>query len=125
MPTTGNPTECGGMMITLPISGACAGDANPDFWFPEVPKGRPSIRKTKILVDQINYAIDICNGCINRDECLDEGTKQENIAFGIWGGLMAGERIRLTDMPEEGYTPQSDEGLALEFTVRMEPWVRW
>lgn len=117
--------ECGAMMITIPIKGACTGDANPDFWFPEIPNGRPTIAKIQLLADQTNYAIGICNGCPEREECLDQGMRDNNLSFGIWGGLMAGERIQLLDKTIDDFPRASDEASALDFSARMEPWIRW
>jgi len=117
--------RCGVVMITIPIKGACTNDANPDFWFPEIPNGRPTIAKVQLLADQTSYAIDLCNGCTEQKTCLSEGMKDENLPFGIWGGLMAGERIKLTGKTIDDFHPTSDEANALSFSTRMEPWIRW
>jgi hypothetical protein len=116
-----NPTECGEMMISNVIAGACVGDTNPDAWFPEYTVGRPTPEKMKVLVDDIHYAINICGKCTESEACLIEGMKDENLPYGIWGGLLAGDRIELLGKPREEYVPYSDERLALEFLDRIKP----
>lgn len=79
------------------INGNCTGDSNPDAWFPTVPNGgRPSTILRR-MVPEIKYAINKCNSCPQKDKCLEEGIKPENLAYGIWGGLLAGERIAIAD----------------------------
>lgn len=73
--------------------GLCTGHPNPDLWFPEQPQGRPSDASRKRLAEQVMLAIAICHECPVRQKCLDEGMRPENIEHGIWGGMMAGERI--------------------------------
>lgn len=79
------------------IVGNCTGDANPDAWFPTVPNGgRPSTILRR-MVPEIKYAMDKCNSCPKKDECLEEGLKPINLAYGIWGGVLAGDRIAMAD----------------------------
>jgi len=42
-------------------------------------------------------AIELCNKCPIRTNCLNEGLKDENLDYGIWGGLLPGERILMVD----------------------------
>ena len=84
------------------MRGLCSTHPNPDLWFPEQPQGRPSERKRKILANKVMLATAICAGCPVKAECLAEGMKPENIEHGIWGGLLAGERIRLSRTRRSG-----------------------
>jgi hypothetical protein len=119
---TMNLIECGEMMTnTVVIDGACANSINPDAWFPEYSVGRPTPDKMEVLVANTNYALSLCGMCSKTDDCLIEGMKDENLAYGIWGGLLAGERIELLGKPREDYASHSDERLALEFLDRMKP----
>ena len=100
-------------------------EADPDLFSPEMPIGRPHISAIKKVAEQIVWAIEICETCPFRSPCGEEGMKEENLTFGIWGGKMAGERLvekghQMHDFPQE-----SDERKAIEFTIRMTPLVRW
>jgi hypothetical protein len=83
--------------------GNCHGDANPDAWFPTVPNGgRPSTILRR-MVPEIKYALNLCNTCTKKSDCLEEGLKPVNLAYGIWGGLLAGERIAIADERGDDY----------------------
>lgn len=73
--------------------GLCSKHPNPDLWFPEQPQGRPTNAKRKLVASKVRLALSICDSCPIKAECLDEGMKPENIEHGIWGGMLAGERI--------------------------------
>lgn len=85
------------------INGNCTGDANPDWWFPEIPMGRNREEKLERVASQINYALQLCASCPVKVECLAKGMENEkmpsgmtgwgNLPFGIWGGTMAAERL--------------------------------
>jgi hypothetical protein len=75
------------------MKGACSNHPNPDLWFPEQPAGKPTNAKRKLLASKVMLALSICDDCPVKTECLTEGMKPDNIEHGIWGGLMAGERI--------------------------------
>jgi hypothetical protein len=47
------------------------------------------------MVPEIKYAINMCGRCPIQKDCLEEGMKPENLAYGIWGGLLAGQRIAI------------------------------
>lgn len=102
------------------INGLCTKSANPDAWFPDVPKGAPTPRKLIPLGKAVSEAIALCNSCPAQDDCLDEGMKPENLAFGIWGGILAGERVIMTG---RRFTKLSDEGRALISYRVLKPWV--
>jgi hypothetical protein len=97
-------------MKTEPILGNCHGDENPDAWFPDVPQGAFSERKQAIVGAEMRRAIALCNSCPKQEACLNEGMKDKNLAYGIWGGMLAGERVMLS---MKTFTKLSDEGRAL------------
>lgn len=100
------------------MRGSCSTHPQPDLWFPEQPQGRPSNAKRKLLADKVMLAIAICEGCPVKQACLDEGMKIENIEHGIWGGLMAGERILLSGI-DTNRTIRSD---AIVFAEGVRAW---
>ena len=97
------------------IKGNCTGDANPDWWFPELPPHLISRSKLEVLTKQTEYALKLCSSCPVKDECLQEGMKKEkmrgdvegwgNLPFGIWGNTMPYERLQMV-----GITPQTSSG---------------
>jgi Transcription factor WhiB len=97
--------------------GNCAGDENPDWWFPELPSGAFSDKTLQVIADQTNYALQLCATCPVKEECLAEGMKSEqirngvmmwgNLAHGIWGGKMAAERIMMAGIKRESYSYDS------------------
>lgn len=48
----------------------------------------------KVINDAL-VAMAICQECPIRTLCLEQGMREENIEHGIWGGMLAGERIML------------------------------
>ena len=113
-----------GMMRSLKteqILGNCHGDENPDAWFPELPQGNRSERSTAKLVAEARRALILCNSCPKKAECLEEGMKHENLGFGIWGGMLAGERVMLSG---ETFAKLSDQGKALISYRVLSPMVR-
>lgn len=104
--------------------GNCTNDPNADYWFPENENGRPSTARRTELVNSMTYAISKCDTCSVKEECLEEGMKLENLPYGIWGGLLAGERIATLGKSREYYGSQSDMGRALDFADKMIPLVR-
>jgi len=70
-------------------SAACAGTAMPDAWFPEMNR---LTNDDLILTD---LALRTCQGCTIIDKCLQVGMEEEDIKYGIFGGLLAGERLAL------------------------------
>lgn len=86
-----------GEMKTSGIIGTCTTDTNPDAWYPTpFNGGRPAVM-FRSLVPEIKRAIGICNDCPKKQECLEEGLKPINLAHGIWGGVLAGDRIAMAD----------------------------
>jgi hypothetical protein len=112
------------MKNTEQLVGVCTDDLNPDHWFPEFDNGRPSLRKQLALVESIKYAIEGCSVCPIKEKCLQEGMKLENLAHGIWGGLLAGERIESLNGNYDNDGIQTDVAKALSFYERMQPLLR-
>jgi hypothetical protein len=106
---------------TNEVIGLCAKSDNPDMWFPDVPQGRISQQKMMALGTSVAKAIAICNRCPRQEACLDEGMQDENLAFGIWGGMIAGDRIIVSG---KRFRKLSDEGRALISRRALVPWIR-
>jgi hypothetical protein len=107
------------------IEGACRDHDNPDLWFPEIGRGSFGMKeKLQKLAIECNAAMAICKSCPVKAECLEEGMKFENRSYGIWGGLMAGERlIEAGEQPSDHHrmTPQGD---ALNMLYKLQPYLR-
>lgn len=88
-----NQIGCGEMISQL--RGNCTNDENPDAWFPTVPNGGRPDTILRRMVPEIKYAINMCRSCPIQEKCLEEGMKPENLAYGIWGGILAGQRIAM------------------------------
>ena len=101
------------------IVGSCTTDGNPDSWYPTVPNGGRPDTILRGMASDINRAISICNSCPKQKECLDEGMKPVNLAHGIWGGLLAGERIVIADEQGVDYlVPPYNKGRVIGPRVR-------
>lgn len=106
---------------TNEVIGLCATSDNPDMWFPDVPQGRLGQQKMMVLGTSVAKAIAICNRCPREEACLDEGMKDENLAYGIWGGMIAGDRVIASG---KRFRKLSDEGRALISRRALVPWIR-
>ena len=106
---------------TEPSLGNCYGDENPDAWFPDIPQGARSEKSTANLVAETRRALALCNSCPKKVACLEEGMRHENLGFGIWGGMLAGERVMLSG---KTFTKLSDQGRALISYRVLAPMVR-
>lgn len=84
--------------------GLCSSHPNPDMWFPEgqVNVGRPTRKAHRIMVENAIEAMAICRECPVRARCLEQGMRDENIEHGIWGGMLAGDRIILARSRRSG-----------------------
>jgi hypothetical protein len=69
---------------------SCADTQFPDAWFPD-----NNGKMTRDEYELVRMAIRICDGCPVREECLTVGMQDEDIRFGVWGGLLAGERLAI------------------------------
>lgn len=72
----------------------------------------------KKLADSVMFAINICQECPVKADCLAEGMKPENIEHGIWGGVLAGDRILMAGIPIN-HTIRSD---AITFAEGVRIW---
>ena len=54
-----------------------------------------AVNNTKIekLVESIGIAVDLCNSCPAKEACLQEGMQPNDLPFGIWGGILGGDRL--------------------------------
>ena len=89
------------------MTGLCTTHENPDLWFEDTgdlfekrlgstnPNKKFEERRKNMLI-----AMEICTKCPIRTNCLSEGMKEENLDYGIWGGLLPGERISLANTPK-------------------------
>jgi hypothetical protein len=102
------------------LRGNCAGSVYPDAWFPEMRAGTPSKRTVNRLSYTVKYALSKCADCPIKKECLDEGMKPENIAYGIWGGFLAGERLAMVGHTPEEFFDGGAEMIAFNILKRVE-----
>lgn len=108
-----------------PNRALCAGSPDPDMWFPEGEGlgqrvgsyGRPTIESQRKMIETALIAMDICRKCPVRADCLIEGMKEDNIEHGIWGGIMAGDRILLANSRRSGEVRA--KALALAERIRL------
>lgn len=92
---------------TLAQHGACAGHFDPDAWFTEPGHDEEAGRNHKRLGGKYEYdmqrtimALAICSSCPVAQECLQAGMSED---YGIWGGLMAGERMSMNGSSMTGW----------------------
>lgn len=100
------------------MKGVCSTYPNPDLWFPEMPQGKSSRAAYAAMVGRVNLAVSMCNRCPVKTECLVEGMRLENIEHGIWGGMLAGERILMADLEVNNITRRD----AVSFTEGIRRW---
>ena len=86
------------------MKGLCSTYIDSDLWFPEEQesRGRPTRAAHQRMVERATLAMAICSTCPVRAECLTEGMKEENLEHGIWGGMLAGDRIILARSRRSG-----------------------
>lgn len=75
----------------------CHDHDDPDLWYSEgsdngTRGGNPETRMQKNM-ERSYEALRICSNCPSKDTCLTEGMRRENLDYGIWGGMLAGERL--------------------------------
>jgi hypothetical protein len=100
--------------------GACTNHHDPDMWFPEtqLSVGRPSRKAHQDMVERAITAMNICQTCPVRAKCLELGMREENIEHGIWGGMLAGDRIILARSRRSGTIREQ----ALAFAEGVKAW---
>lgn len=111
--------------MTSKIKGLCKGHEDPDLWFPELPIGAPTLTKILALAESIKKAIAICDVCPFKAEYKEEGMKEENLPNGIFGGMMAGERLVEAGVLLQDVKSKGLEAKAFALMIRMTPLVRW
>jgi len=75
--------------------GLCASHPMPDLWWYDYPHRSKTEERSQTIV-KISIALDYCQDCPVRKECLKEGLKTENMHLGsIWGGMIYSERDAL------------------------------
>jgi hypothetical protein len=89
--------------MTLPdrswhARGNCNNHPDPDLWHYENPR---LADEQQLEVLRSVQAIELCNACPVRLECLKQGLDSENLEYtgghgSIWGGLLTVERYLLT-----------------------------
>ena len=105
------------------VVGNCATHIDPDMWFPEFTAGPITDSRARSMAWQVKDAVELCNSCPIKVECLKAGMLDENMIHGIWGGLTAGERILSTGRVRSDYSTQSEKGKAIDFYERIKPWL--
>lgn len=78
----------------------CTGHPDPDLWFYDNTRHDD---EQKLAVLRTVQAIELCNICPVRMQCLEQGLEDENLDLigetigsgSVWGGLMTSERILL------------------------------
>ena len=65
--------------------------SDPDLWFSDTLEGK-GVQFTEEIFNGLKIALETCNRCPLRVECLQMGLTEEDKRWGIWGGYMAGER---------------------------------
>ena len=100
--------------------GLCSTHPNPDLWFPEAQEnvGRPTRKAHRTMIENALNAIAICQECPIRARCLENGMSEENIEHGIWGGMLAGDRIILARTRKSGTIRQQ----AIAFAEGVKAW---
>ena len=105
------------------MKGNCEGHSEPDMWFPELPPNRPSVKGTIALAEKINEAISLCKSCPIKVECDVEGSKPQNLPYGIWGGMLAGERLLQSGVDRDSFNNFAPETSAIDLFNRVSPWL--
>ena len=105
------------------MNGNCTGHPDPDMWFPEIPQGRPTIKVVVALAEKVNVALNLCRSCPSVVECDSEGSKPENQAYGIWGGVLAGDRLLKLGVERDKLPNWAPETSAIDVFNRLSPWL--
>jgi len=91
----------------LSKNGLCRNSDDPDLWFSDEVEqdrsGRPSLKESEMLIARTIQALKICDMCSVKDLCLEEGMRKDNLEHGVWGGVMAGERMLAAELPIFGF----------------------
>ncbi len=93
---------------------------DPDKWFRVMPPGFSSKKTMQKVACDVQEAIETCNSCPVQKECLELGMLPENEAHGVWGGLMAAERMLLNGRDEEDFP----HGTAMFYELKLFKYVK-
>lgn len=74
--------------------------SDPDKWFRGMPVNTTRGPVVDKIIKDCKEAIRICEDCPVNGLCRELGMQEDNLEHGIWGGLLAGERLL-----EAGITP--------------------
>jgi hypothetical protein len=66
---------------------SCRTVGDPDAWFIDYTTGEED------ELWRLNNALRICDDCPIKDKCLEVGLTDTEIKWGVWGGLLPGERM--------------------------------
>jgi hypothetical protein len=67
----------------------CRTAGDPDAWFIDYNTGDED------ELWRLNNALRICDDCPIKDKCLEVGVTSSELNWGVWGGLLPGERMLL------------------------------
>lgn len=107
------------------MKGSCADSPMPDDWFPEFLSGgsNSNAYKKRLAVSVVN-AQETCSTCPIKDECLEIGMETDNLPHGIWGGVLAGTRLRSKGYALEDYNDITQPiAKAINFERVMQPYL--
>lgn len=87
-------------VVTFNNQALCFSSPDPDLWFSEEiedlgRRGGPTAEQKEVQIQRSISALKICAQCKVKDVCLKEGMRDENLDWGIWGGMMSAERLIL------------------------------
>ena len=66
---------------------ACGQSADPDAWFVDQANADPED------LWRLKAALRVCENCPIKDKCLEVGLTDNEIEWGVWGGMLPGERL--------------------------------
>lgn len=72
-------------------NGSCRTSGDPDAWFIDY----NTSDETELY--RLNVALTICETCPIKDKCLEVGLSKTELNWGVWGGLLPGERMLLVN----------------------------
>jgi len=75
----------------------------PDDWFTTFPNRKLHGHAKRAIVDKVIQTRDKCLDCPVMVQCGELGMREENLTYGIWGGMLAAERMRKAGKKKEDY----------------------
>lgn len=122
---TGIPNKKTKLFIpTNNIEGLCSTkEFDPNLWWNDYPDSETGGRATNAIINKSIHdsriALNICDRCPSKSKCLAEGMRPENIEWGIWGGLTAGERLAKAGMVRGNHARQHKVSHSLKIRAGM------